>query len=106
MTIAAINCGSTTAYTCTYSSGTYNLTRNAQYDGTGANTYPTDADVINGPSNAGYAWREDGSVDTVASSTGAVDDEAMILKFAATPNAVTPTGAYQAQADFIVVATF
>ncbi|HSX24063.1 MAG TPA: hypothetical protein VLE74_03120 [Candidatus Saccharimonadales bacterium] len=97
MTIPGVNCGSTTAYTCTFSTGTYNLTRNAQYDGTGANTYGT---------TQGFAWREDGTIDQIASSTGAVDDEALVLKFAATPNIVTPTGSYQAQADFIVVATY
>lgn len=97
MTIAGVNCGSTTAYTCTFSTGTYNLTRNAQYDGTGANTYGT---------TQGFAWREDGNTDQIASSTGAVDREALILKFAATPNIITPTGSYQVQGDFIVIATY
>lgn len=106
MTVAAINCGSTTAYTCTYSSGTYNLTRDAQYDGTGANTYPTDSDLVGGTTNAGYAWDESGTFDQIASSTGPVDDEALILKFAATPNQITPTGSYQAQADFIAICTY
>lgn len=99
MTIAGVNCGSTSAYTCTFSSGTYNLTRDTQYDGLGSNTY--------GSSNAqGYAWDETGSLDQIASSSGAVDDESLILRFAATPNAVTPTGSYSTQADFIAVATY
>ncbi len=106
MTIAAVNCGSTTAYTCTYSSGTYNLIRDAQYDGTGSNTYPTDSDQVVGTTNAGYAWDESGTFDQIASSAGSVDDEALILKFAATPNQVTPTGSYQAQADFVAVCTY
>ncbi|HEX5797315.1 MAG TPA: hypothetical protein VFX86_02905 [Candidatus Saccharimonadales bacterium] len=99
MTIGGINCGSTTAYTCTFASGTYNLQRDTQYDGLGSNTYGSD-------NSNGYAWDETGTLDQVASSSGAVDDEALILKFAATPNAVTPTGSYSTQADFIVVATY
>lgn len=99
MSIGGINCGSTTAYTCTFASGTYNLQRDTAYDGLGSNTY--------GTSDAqGYAWDETGTLDQVASSAGAVDDESLILIFAATPNAVTPTGSYQTQADFIVVATY
>src|SRR5437868_14673567 len=37
MTVAGVNCGSTTSYTCTFATGAYNLTRDAAYDGTGAN---------------------------------------------------------------------
>jgi hypothetical protein len=99
MSIAGVNCGSTTAYTCTFSSGTYNLQRDTQYDGLGSNTYGTS-------NGAGYAWDETGTIDQVASSSGAVDDESLILVFAATPNAITPTGSYSTQADFIVVATY
>lgn len=99
MSVAGVNCGSTTAYTCTFSSGTYNLQRDSQYDGLGSNTY--------GTSNAqGYSWDETGTLDQVASASGAVDDESLILVFAATPNAVTPTGSYATQGDFIAVATY
>ncbi|HEX5456477.1 MAG TPA: hypothetical protein VFW77_03875 [Candidatus Saccharimonadales bacterium] len=99
MSIAGVNCGSTLAYTCTFGTGAYNLQRDTQYDGVGSNTY--------GTSNAqGYAWDETGTLDQIASSSGAVDDESLILVFAATPNAVTPTGSYSTQADFIVVATY
>ncbi|HSX24062.1 MAG TPA: hypothetical protein VLE74_03115 [Candidatus Saccharimonadales bacterium] len=97
MTTAGVNCGSTTAYTCTFSTGGYNLTRDGNYDGTGANTYGT---------TQGFAWDEGPATDQIASSSGSVDDEALVLKFAATPNIVTPTGSYQAQADFIVIATY
>ena len=96
-TIGGVNCGSTTAYTCNFSTGAYNLVRNSNYDGNGSNTYGT---------SQGFAWREDGNTDQIAASSTAVDDEALILKFAATPNIVTPTGSYQAQADFIAVATY
>src|SRR5581483_10632957 len=99
MTVAAVNCSAGSAgegYACTFAGGTYHLTRNTNYDGTGANTYPTDSGQVAGTTNAGYAWVEDGTVTQIASSTGGanpqsrvVDDEALILKFAATPSIVT-----------------
>jgi hypothetical protein len=112
MTIAAINPGSTTAYTCTFAAGDCNLQRTAGvYDSNGSNTYTTDSDVISGTTNSGYAWDADpANTTTIASSTGSavkvLDDEAMILKFAATSGITTPTGSYTVQADFIATATF
>jgi hypothetical protein len=108
MTIAGVNCGSTTSYSCSYTtSGNNHLLPNAQYDGSGftagsSNTFGT---------GQGFAWDESGSFSTIAStsvgdSSSAVDDEALILKFAATPDQITPTGSYQAQTDFIVVSTY
>lgn len=109
MTIAGVNCGSTTSYTCT-GTGTANLVRDAAYDGTGSSTYPTDTDQISGTTNAGYAWDESGTATQIASSSSStikeVDDEALILKFAATPTITTPFGSYTAQADFIAVSTY
>jgi hypothetical protein len=35
-----------------------------------------------------------------------VDDEALVLKFAALSGITTPTGSYTVQADFIATATF
>jgi hypothetical protein len=103
MTIAGINCGSTTSYTCTFSAGTYNLVRDAEYDGDGTNTYQT------GNTN-NFAWDDTGTADRIASSAGSavkvLDDEAMILKFAATSSITTPTGQYTVQADFIATPTF
>lgn len=111
MTVAGVNCGSTTSYTCTFGSGTYNLARDAAYDCDGSNTYPTtDLDQISGPTTCGYAWDESGAMTQIASSTGSttkqVDDEALVLKFAATPILTTPFGAYTALADFVAVATY
>ena len=110
MTIGGINCGSTTAYVCTFGSGTYNLVRDGVYDGTGANTYVADANQVAGTTAAGYAWDATGAAARIASSAGSavkvVDDEAMILKFASTAGITTPTGAYTVQADFIATATF
>ncbi|MBX4188601.1 hypothetical protein KW792_00695 [Candidatus Saccharibacteria bacterium] len=110
MTVAGVNCGSTTSYTCT-GTGTANLTRNVSYDGDGTATYQsTDIDEINGPTTNGYAWDESGAAVAIASSASStvkqIDDEALILKFAAHPLITTPFGTYQAQADFIAVSTY
>jgi hypothetical protein len=105
MTVAAVNCQATTAYACSFTGGTYHLIRDANYDGTGGNTYPTDTNLIGGTTNAGYAWDET-NPDTIATSSTVVDKEALILKFATTPNVVTPAGAYTAQADFVATPTF
>jgi hypothetical protein len=112
MTIAGINCGSTSAYSCDFSTGTTNLVRNAEYDGNGGNTYVADSDqVTSGTTSAGYAWEANpATTTTIASSTGStvkvVDDEALVLKFAALSGITTPTGSYTVQADFIATATF
>jgi hypothetical protein len=110
MTIGAINCGSVSSYTCTFSAGTYNLQRDGNYDGNGTNTYTTDNGPVGGTTDQGYAWDDSGTSQTIASSAGSatkvIDDEAMILKFAATPSITTPFGLYAAQADFIAVPTY
>jgi hypothetical protein len=110
MTIGAINCGSVSSYTCTFSAGTYNLQRDGNYDGNGTNTYTTDSGPVGGTTDQGYAWDDSGTSQTIASSAGSatkvIDDEAMILKFAATPSITTPFGLYAAQADFIAVPTY
>jgi len=110
MTVAGINCGSTTSYVCT-GTATANLVRDAAYDGDGTNTYQSsDADQITGPTTNGYAWDESGAATQIATSASSsvkqVDDEALILKFAAHPLITTPFGSYQAQADFIAVSTY
>ncbi len=103
MTISGINCGSVGSYSCVFGSGTYNLVRDAEYDGDGTNTYQA------GGANS-FAWDDTGTADRIASSAGSavkvVDDEAMILKFAAASSITTPTGSYAAQADFIATPTF
>lgn len=106
MTVAGVNCGSTSAssYSCVYSSGTNNLQQTTDYvGGTNSTTYGASA-------GKGFAWQESGAAVTIASSTSStikqVDDEALILAFAATPSITTPFGAYTAQADFVAVPTF
>jgi hypothetical protein len=83
--------GMTAEFVNTGSGGTTTaVTRDADYDGSGG----------------GYAWTEAGTLDAVATASGATDDEALILKFAAVAAITTPTGAYQAQAKFIATPTF
>lgn len=100
MTSPIVNCGSVSAttYTCA-NAGSRSLVRNAQYDGLGTTTFGSSAAT-------GFAWREDGTADSIASSTGAVDDEAIMLHFAATPAATTLTGSYQVLSNFVATATF
>lgn len=112
MVVAGINCESTTAYTCNFGTGAYNLVRDPEYDGAAApnNTFVTEADQDTGDTVGEYAWDDTGAADRIASSAGSsvkvVDDEAMILKFAATAGITTPTGSYTVQADYIATATF
>jgi hypothetical protein len=117
MTVAGVNCGSTISYTCTGTGGANpaNLVRNAAYDCDGTATYPVsggvgDIDQVNGPTTCGYAWDESGAATQIAASTSSsvkqIDDEALIMKFAAHPLITTPFGSYQAQTDFIAVSTY
>ena len=117
MTIAGINCGSTTAYTCNFGNDAYNLRRDPAYDGNGTTgvgttTYGAESgDQVSGTTADGYAWDANpANTVTIASSSSSavkvIDDEAMILKFAATSGITTPTGSYTVQADFIATTTF
>ncbi len=99
MTIASINCGSTSAYSCSFASSTNKVSRNAQYDGSSATVHGSSA-------GTGYAWDESGTPTSIASSAGVVDDEALIMHFAATPNVTTPTGSYTVKANLIATSTF
>lgn len=108
MTVAGVNCESTTSYTCSFGAGTYNLVRDAAYDGDGTNnaTNFTDTNTIAGTTTNGYAWEDDGTITQIAASTTYVDDEALLLKFAATSALITPFGTYNVQTDFIAVTTY
>jgi hypothetical protein len=106
VTIAGVNCGSTdvNSYSCVYGSGTNNLQQSTNYvGGTNSTTFGASA-------AKGFAWVEGGAATTIASSGSStikqVDDEALILAFAATPSITTPFGAYSVQADFVAVPTF
>jgi len=113
MTVAGVNCSNTTTYyPCSFSGGTEHLNPTANYDCTGSTgntTYPsntTDTGQVTGPTGCEYVWDESGTQDTIASASTPVGNEALILKFASTPNLVTPTGTYTAQADFVATPTY
>lgn len=99
MTIAGVNCGSTASAYCVYASGTNNLKQSTNYIGGSSN-------VLYGTTPVGYAWVDTGTATTMASSTTVVDDEALILRFAATPGITTPTGAYTVTSTYIATATY
>lgn len=115
MTVAGVNSGSTTSYSCAYgdthagtpiaAGNTCALEPTADYLGGGASTTEDYYRQADGLGN-GFAWQEDGSATQIATASRAVDDEALILKFAATPSITTPFGPYSVQSDYIVVATY
>jgi hypothetical protein len=107
MTVAGVNCGSVNpvSYTCVYATGNSNVKPDAAYQGQGT----FGSSYVYGTAN-GFAWDDSGAADRIASSAGSavkvVDDEALMLKFAATAGITTPTGQYTVQADFIATPTF
>lgn len=54
----------------------------------------------------GYAWDPTGVFDTIASSTGPIDDEMVNIEFAATASPTTPTGLYTVTANFVATSQF
>lgn len=115
MTVAGVNNGSTTSYTCAYGDTTNAtspipagnscaLEPTANYLGSGGSG--TEDFLRAAGSGNGFAWVEDGTATTIASSSRAIDDEALILKFAATPSITTPFGPYTVKTDFIAVPTY
>lgn len=112
MAIAGVNCyNATTYYNCSFATGTFNLVPTANYNCNGIvagspDTYTSDFGQISGTTACKYAWDESGTSQTIASSTTAVGNEALILKFAATPNLITPTGTYTAQADYVATPAY
>jgi hypothetical protein len=108
MTVAGVNAGSTTSYSCTYGSppgNTCDLEPLTNYLGAGT----LGSTEAYGTSN-GFAWNETGTAANIASSASStikqIDDEALILKFAATPSITTPFGLYAAKSDFIAIPTY
>lgn len=112
MTIAGVNSNGTTSYTCQYGDSAQSIavgnnchlepqTNYLGSGGTGTEDY--------GTAN-GFAWDEDGSSTIIASSAASsvkqVDDEALMVKFAGTPEITTPFGRYSVQTDFTAVPTY
>jgi hypothetical protein len=108
VTIAGTNCGTETAgayYSCVFGSGTEHLKAVSPYIG---NTTSAFCSPTNCNGNNGFIWDESGTSDQIATatSTNVVADEALILKFAATPSITNTFGGYTAKADFTAVPTF
>jgi hypothetical protein len=107
MTIAGVNSGSTTSYTCSYIANPNNCNMKplSNYLGSGTSGSNEAFGVTNG-----FAWDETGAAVNIASSASStvkqIDDEALIMKYAATPSITTPFGPYSAQTDFIAVPTY
>lgn len=112
MTVAGVNSLGTSSYSCQYgdvaesvaAGNTCHLEPATNYlggGGSGTEVYDT---------SNGFAWDETGAATTIASSAASsvkqVDDEALVLKFAATPSITTPFGRYAAQTDFIAIPTY
>ncbi len=79
---------------------TANLVRDGQYDG-------------DGTLSGGFAWDETGTFDRLASSAGGaqpenrvVDDEMLLLRFAAVSAVTTPTGQYTVTSTYVATPTF
>ncbi len=96
----AENFGLTVSTIDTSSGTTTNLVRNANYDG-------------DGTSAQGFAWREDGLTDTLASSAAGAqpenrvtDEEMLLLRFAARSASTTPTGIYTVVSTYIATSTY
>jgi hypothetical protein len=108
MTIAGVNSSSTSSYSCTYGTppgNTCNLKPQSNYLGAGTSGSSEAFGTTNG-----FAWDETGTAQPIASSASStvkqVDDESLILAFAATPSITTPFGPYAVQTDFIAVPTY
>ena len=76
---------------------TSSMTCDGNYDGDGS---------CGAGAATGYAWDPTGAFDTIASSSGPVDDEKASIEFAATASTTTPTGLYTATANFVATSTF
>ncbi len=73
------------------------VTCDAAYDGDGS---------CSTGAATGYAWAPTGVFDTIATSSGPVDDELAYIEFAATASPTTPTGLYTVTANFVATSTF
>ena len=102
MTVKGTNCNatSTTSYSCDMTAGTDALKAVSPYIGGAGGSLTTYGDAN------GWAWQHSGAATQIASSSGPVDDETLIMGFAATPQITTPTGDYQVVSTYIATATF
>lgn len=115
VTVGGINCASVSSYTCNFSTSTYNMARDTDYDGDGTtNTYDSDNNrIVAANTTDGYAWNDSGNSgspvnlsSSSASGTKVVDNEALVLKFAATAGITTPTGQYSVVSTYIATPVY
>lgn len=87
--------------------GTANLSRDTAYNGDG-NPLDTEGCADNGttPDIDCWAWDDSGSPDVIASSTGVVDREHLVMSFAAAASLLTPTGTYSVTSTYIATPQF
>jgi hypothetical protein len=108
--VATINGQASSAYTCAFTgAGGCNLSRALPYNngnGAGVTAYTSDTGAVASTSNGYYQWDETGTAAQLASSTTVVDNEALILKYAATAAITTPTGSYAVTSTYIATATY
>ena len=107
---AAISAGTETfglKLACFYQGTTFSTTSALAADATYADAATTSAaDCENTTDNTNYNWDETGVADTLASSTGVVDDELIKFEFGATTSSTTPTGNYTVVSTYIATPTF
>jgi hypothetical protein len=104
MTIAGVNCGTaSTYYTCVFATPSNHLTPSSGYIGKTTNAYCSTN--CNGSGENGFTWVEGGASTQIASAAApnTVADEALVLKFAASPSITTTFGIYTVKADFTAV---
>lgn len=85
---------------------TSNLTRDAAYDGDGIADADTCTALDAGTDEDCWAWDESGAVNQIASSNTVIDDEMLVLNFAAAASLTTPTGTYAVTSTYIATPTF
>ena len=85
---------------------TTNVSRDAAYDGDGVPNSEGCTAADAGVDEDCWAWDETGTVDTLASSSSVVDDEMLIMDFAAAASLTTPTGTYSVTSTYIATPTF
>jgi len=78
------------------------LTRSADYDGDGA----TGSTCNTGTGAFCWVWNATTTAASLASSTGPVDKEMLVLKYAATAATTTPFGSYTVTTTFVATPTF
>lgn len=85
---------------------TSNVARDQAYNGDGVADAEGCADAGVTPDLDCWAWDETGAVDEIASSPSVVDDEMLVLTFAAAASLTTPTGTYAVTSTYIATPTF